>query len=166
MTARDLAAGIRPLVCLVWGVQVLAQNSSGGLRGVVEDASGARVASAAVVAEIAGSSRRVISDARGEFRIEGMAPGLWQVTVDADGFASATAELPVAVSAVRDLVVTLRPANVRQTMGVRAAGSSITEQPIDLTSNVHQAVATGQDLQELPLPARSFANIALSGAWH
>ena len=47
-----------------------------------------------------------------------------------------------------------------QTVKVSSLSSSITTQPIDLASNVHQAVVTTQDLQGMPLPARSFANIA------
>ena len=38
--------------------------------------------------------------------------------------------------------------------------SSITMQQLDTTSAVHQAVISAHDLKELPLPGRSFANIA------
>jgi len=64
------------------------------------------------------------------------------------------------VSTIRDLAVILQLEQVRQTIGIAAQGSSITTQPIDLSSNVHQSVVTSQDLEDLPLPASSFANIA------
>ncbi len=138
------------------------QNSSGSLRGVVQDSSRARIAAATVEAHLPGTAqtRRVSSDARGEFDIEDLMPGSWHVTVHADGFTTAGADVSITVSTVRDITVTMAPSQVRQTIGVRALASSITAQQIDLSSNVHQAIATSQDLEGLPLPARSFANIA------
>ncbi len=61
---------------------------------------------------------------------------------------------------MRDITVTLQPSTVHQTVDVRAQSSSIATQPIDLTSQVHQSIVSAQDLEGLPLPARSFANVA------
>jgi hypothetical protein len=80
--------------------------------------------------------------------------------VKTTGFAAAAADVTIAVSSIRDIVVTLRPEAVKQSVGVTAQTSSIAAQPIDLSSNVHQSVVTTEDLESLPLPARSFANIA------
>ncbi len=141
----------------LWG-----QNSSGSLRGIVQDSTKSRVVDATIEVRLFGASltRRVTSDSQGEFHLEDLAPGSWSVTVDAPGFATAAADVAVAVSSVRNIAVTLQPSQVRQAVGVAARNSSITAQPIDLSSNVHQAVATSQDLEGLPLPARSFANVA------
>src|SRR5271170_4424551 len=141
---------------------VQGQNSSGSIRGVVLDSTKARIAGAAIEITRPGSSqtRRMTADAQGEFRIEDLTPGEWHVSVDAHGFASAAADISVAVSTVRDIVVTLQPSQVSQSVKVTSQGSSIATQPIDLASNVHQAVVTTQDLEGMPLPARSFANIA------
>jgi hypothetical protein len=105
-------------------------------------------------------TRNVASDAQGEFLIEDLTPGSWQVTVEAHGFSTAIAQVSVAVSTIRYLTVTMQPLQVRQTIGVAARSSSIATQPIDLASNVHQSIVTTEDLQGMPLPARSFANIA------
>jgi hypothetical protein len=43
---------------------------------------------------------------------------------------------------------------------VQGSASSITTEPIDTASAVHQGVVTKRDLETLPLAARSFANIA------
>ena len=128
----------------------------------MQDASRARIVAATVEAHFIGTAqvRRVSSDSRGEFSLADLTPGSWHVTVDATGFATAGADVSITVSTIRDVVVTMIPAEVKQTTGVIAVGSSITAQPIDLSSNVHQAIATSQDLEGLPLPARSFANIA------
>jgi Carboxypeptidase regulatory-like domain len=150
------------LAVLFFATALNAQNSSGSLRGMVQDSTGARVVAAHIEVKMLASSlaRQVSSDHRGEFRVEDLTPGSYRVRVSARGFADATADVSVAVSAIRDITVTLSPPSVRQTVGVQARGSSITEQPIDLASSVHQGIVTSQDLEELPLPARSFANIA------
>src|SRR6202453_3148938 len=139
-----------------------AQNSNGALRGEVQDASAARVAGAQVVVESNGSSLtpQTTANERGEFRIEALLPGTYQVIVTAKGFAEASASVAVAVSLVRDINVTLKPEGSRETVNVPAGNSSITSQTIDTSSAVHGGVVGSQDLESLPLPARSFANIA------
>ena len=139
-----------------------AQNPNGALRGEVQDASAARVAGARVVVRSTGSSitREAMANDRGEFRIEGLLPGSYRVTVTAKGFADATADVDVEVSVVRDIAVTLKPESGRETLNVQGNASSITTQSIDTASAVHQGVVGARDLETLPLPARSFANIA------
>jgi len=141
---------------------VRAQNSNGALRGEIQDASAARVAGARVVVQSNGSSlsREATANDRGEFRIEGLQPGSYSVTVTAKGFAQATANVDVAVSVVRDIAVTLKLAGARQTVNVEGNSSSITTETIDTSSAVHGGVVGTHDLESLPLPARSFANIA------
>ena len=126
------------------------------------DSANARIAAASIKIELLGSvqSRTAKADSLGEFRIEDLTPGLWHVTVNARGFAMAVSDVTVSVSAVRDITVTMRPSVVEQSIGVQAQSSSIASQPIDVASNVHQGVVTSKDLEALPLPARSFANIA------
>jgi hypothetical protein len=139
-----------------------AQNPNGTLRGEVQDASAARVAGARIVAQSHGSSmtREATASEGGEFRIEGLLPGSYRVTVTAKGFAEATADVDIAVSLVRDITVTLKPENARETVNVQSSASSITTESIDTASAVHQGVVSSRDLETLPLAARSFANIA------
>ncbi len=139
-----------------------AQNSNGALRGEVQDATAARVAGAQIALQSKGSSttRTATANDRGEFRIEGLLPGSYQVTVSAKGFAEATADVDVAVSVVRDISVTLKLQNTRETVSVQGSASSITTEVLDTASAVRGGVVGSQDLETFPLPARSFANIA------
>jgi len=143
-------------------ITATAQNPTGTLRGDVQDPNGARVPAATIVVRAAGSSlkREIKSDDHGEFRLSELLPGKYHVTVDAPGFSQAQADVAVVVSSVRDITVTMNPATVKETVNVEARPSSITTQQIDLASAVHQATVSTQDLQNLPLAARSFANIA------
>ncbi len=139
-----------------------AQNPRGSLRGTVQDASGARIVAAKIVAQSEGSSlqREATSEDRGEFRLDDLLPGAYRITVSATGFAPAQANVSITVSSVREVTVTLKPTAASETVKVQGESSSITTQPIDLVSVVHQGIISGQDLQTLPLAARSFANIA------
>jgi hypothetical protein len=139
-----------------------AQNPRGSLRGTVQDATGARLPSATIVVKSLDSplQREATSEDRGEFRLDDLLPGAYVITVSASGFAPAEAHVSIAVSSVRDVTVTLKLAAPAETVSVEGQNSSITTQPIDLVSVVHQGIVTNQDLQTLSLAARSFANIA------
>ncbi|MDQ1390783.1 MAG: hypothetical protein QOF56_4237 [Acidobacteriaceae bacterium] len=149
------------LSLLVPGTTLYAQNSRGSLRGTVQDATGARVPSATVIVQLSGSNvrRESSSEDRGEFRLDDLLPGNYHITVNAKGFAVAEADVSVPVATVRDVTVTLK-LSVQETVKVQAETSSITSQPIDLASVVHQGVVSRQDIETLPLAARSFANMA------
>jgi len=162
---RRSSALIYALILLIFvsvSSLLVAQNPNGALRGEVQDASAARVAGARVVVQSNGSSmtRAATANDRGEFRIEGLLPGSYRVTVTAKGFTQAMANVDVAVSLVRDIAVTLKPESGRETINVQGNASSITTESIDTASAVHEGVVGSRDLESLPLPARSFANIA------
>ena len=159
--------GVCATVCAVWlwcaAGYASAQDFRGGLTGTVQDASGGRVRAAVITVQSveADSVRReTTSDSEGQFRVDDLLPGAYRLAVRAQGFEAATADVSVAVSSMKNVSVTLRPAPVEQTVSVQGQASSIATQPIDTTSAVHQAVVTAQDLETIPLAARSFANIA------
>ncbi len=152
------------LACIFLGllVPLYAQNSRGSLRGVVQDATGARIPSAKIVVQAAGSAlrREAQSEDRGEFRVDDLLPGSYHLIVSASGFAPAEADLSVAVTEVRDVTVTLKLLAAAETVNVQSGSSSITTEIIDTSSAVRGGVVGTQDLATFPLPARSFANIA------
>lgn len=150
------------VLCILLPLVGSAQNPLGALRGTVVDASGARVPSAVVSARNPGTSlvRQNQADARGEFLLEGLLPGSYELSVSAPGFAEARSTVIVAVSSVKQVSVTLQPKSVAEKVMVNAARQSITAEPLDTTSAVQQAIVYQQDLQNVPLAARSFANIA------
>jgi hypothetical protein len=139
-----------------------AQNPRGSLRGTVQDETGARIPSAKVVVQSPESSleRHATTEDRGEFRLDDLVPGNYRISVSAQGFATAQATVIIAVASVRDITVTMNPLSVEEAVKVQAEAPSITTEPIDLASAVHQGVVSSHDLETLPLAARSFANIA------
>src|SRR5213080_4966045 len=141
---------------------VRAQNPGGSLLVTVQDSTGARVAGASVslTQEKFAISRTGKADAQGEKRFESLQPGSYTVTVNVTGFAEKTAAVVVAVSSQPVLVVTLQPQSVRESVEVRDRGPSLASQPIETTSSTIKTVITSSDLDEVPLSARSFANIS------
>ena len=139
-----------------------AQQFRGSLAGRIVDVIGGRVPGAKIVVRAVGVSaeRESTSDNHGEFRLEDLEPGRYQVVVTATGFADATSDVDVMVATLRDITVTMKLRGVQQTVNVPGQLSSITTQPIELSSATHQAIVSEQDLDTIPLAARSFANIA------
>src|SRR5208337_4713613 len=149
-------------LCAVLAHAALSQTPRGTLRGTVLDASGGRVAGAKVLVNSVPLSvtRGTQTDDRGEFRLEDLQPSSYSLTATAPGFEEARSEVLVAISSVREVSVTLQPKTVAEKVVVNAAAQSITTEPLDTASAVHEAVIYRQDLETIPLAARSFANIA------
>jgi hypothetical protein len=130
--------------------------------GVVQESMGGRVPGAAIAVRAGGSAleRQTAADQFGDFRLDGLPPGGYQVIVNAPGFAEARAEVVVVVSSVQVITVTMRLATLAQSLEVKSQASSITTQAIDITGTAHQGAVSAEDLREIPLAHRSFANIA------
>src|SRR5258705_2860900 len=147
-------------LCAAFPAPLCAQNPRGGLRGTIEDSTGARIAGASISVSNAEKSltRAAQSDAQGEFRVEDLLPGAYQLTASAGGFAAARAKVIVAVSSVREITITLRRKSVSEKVVVDGDGS-VTIGKLKAGSATHQAVIYRRDLETIPLAARSFANI-------
>jgi hypothetical protein len=150
------------LAVFLLSIVAYSQSPAGALQGEIQDATGGRITAAVVIVRSLGTSveRQVVSDSRGNFRVPDLQPGNYRVIVNAKGFAEASSDVAVQVSNVRDILVTLRPTSVQQTVQVQAEASSITTQQLNTTDAVNGGVVSQKDLQDIPLAARSFANIA------
>ncbi|HEY2360744.1 MAG TPA: carboxypeptidase-like regulatory domain-containing protein [Candidatus Angelobacter sp.] len=93
---------LRFFVVMTFAGHLLAQNSTGNLRGQVSDPSGAVVPGAVVSASSPSSQpSSVQTDSVGNYVFTGLAPGDYTISVNAKGFAVSTAK--VRVSAGQDL---------------------------------------------------------------
>jgi hypothetical protein len=159
--ARFLCFSLLLAACVTFPAPSFAQNPLGSLRGTVQDSSGARIPGAGISATDSEKSliRAVQTDGRGEFQVEQIPPGSYLVTVSAGGFTTTSAKVVVAVSSIREITITLHPKSASEKIMVDG-GASITAAGLETQSAVHQAVIYRQDLEAIPLAARSFANIA------
>jgi hypothetical protein len=157
---RSFVAGF---CALLVPVALLAQNPRGSLLVAVEDATGGRIAGAGVsiTMEKSAVSRSGNTDTHGEARFDSLPPGTYMIAVRATGFVQKTTRVTVSVSSQATFAVILGPQTLKQSVQVRDRGPSLATQPIETTSSTIKTVITAEDLDEIPLSARSFANIAL-----
>jgi len=146
----------------VFCLSIQAQSPEGALVGVVVDATGARVAGASVTVSAKSFSliRTAKSNKVGEFTIESLPPGAYEVKVVASGFAAKAGTVTVAVTSTPTLTVKLQPASVQQNVSVQGSSESLAAEPIETSSSVVKTTIGIRDLEEIPLAHRSFANIA------
>src|SRR6266436_903918 len=116
--------GLYLLLFCAGALELSAQDFRGALRGIVQDASGGRVPAAKILIHGNESSlqHEIASDSRGEFRIDDLLPGTYSVKVQANGFAEAHSNVKVIVSSVREIIVTLKPQPVQQTITLELDG--------------------------------------------
>jgi len=159
--SRIIGSLVFYLLCGVFLPVCRAQNPLGSIRGTVVDASGARIVGAEISVRSAATAftRTIQSDARGEFLLEALPPGSYEISAGAKGFVQARSDVTVAISSAREVNIDLHPAGPKVEIVVGGTGS-ITSAALDTSTAVHQAIIYRQDLETIPLAARSFANIA------
>ncbi len=146
-------------VLLSSSLLLVAQNPRGTLVGTVMDATGARVPAANITLNQIGAAaiRHAAANSLGEFTIQSLAPGHYQVRASAPGFADATSEVEISVGAMPSISLTLSPQAVEESVNVKAKSSSLA---LETTSSQISTAISAQELESVPLAHRSFANIA------
>src|SRR5882757_10569828 len=98
------------LFIFVCGSLARAQSPEGALVGTVSDATGARIVAARVTvsAKTYSLSRTVKTGKLGEFTVESLPPGEYEVKVDAAGFASQIGQVRVAVTSTPSMNIRLQ----------------------------------------------------------
>jgi len=148
------------LPLLVLSVAVRAQDAStGALRGVVTDATGARVAGAEVrlIHAQTGEERSLIASKEGLFVFQLLPPGEYGLQVTSPGMATLRRTgLRVEVGGEIDLAFPLEVAGVRETVTVSGEAPSVETQPAGVST-----VLDERAILELPLNGRRFTDLAL-----
>jgi outer membrane receptor protein involved in Fe transport len=158
-TQRGVAIAL--LLTLVLGLVLpaVASAQAGGatLIGRVEDKDGGPLPGATVtVADPeTGFTRTTVSGADGNFRIPSIPVGTYNVQAELSGFATVTVEdVRMNVSTEREITISLSTSTVEEAITVTA------EAPLVETTPAIGAVVTEEQLQNLPLNGRQFANLA------
>jgi hypothetical protein len=152
--AAALAAAVFALA-----VPAAAQDTTGGIEGVVTDASGAIVAGARVTALNAdtGLARDTVTAADGFYRLLLLPVGVYKVTIEADRFAPLVREaIQVNVTQTVRLNAELALSSVQEAVTVSGAG-----QLVETSSNALGRVVTGREIVDLPLNGRTFTQLGL-----
>ena len=142
-------------LCVVVVSPILAQTTTGGIEGLITDASGAGVAGVAVTAmsEATGTTRTAQTTTSGEFTFTDLQIGVWKVTIVADGFRTVVSNATVATGAVTRVDVALQVGQKNETVMVEG------EAPlIDLTPN-ETSFVDNLRIENMPLNGRDFNSL-------
>src|SRR5262249_54625633 len=105
---------------------VVAAQSTGTIRGVITDSSGAVLPGVTVTISGAGTAeRRAVTNEKGEFVFVGVAPGQYQVTAALAGFSTVNVVANVAVDRISNLAITLHVGSLAETITVTGEARSV-----------------------------------------
>lgn len=164
---RRTRSAVRPLtlvvlLALALGLALLpaaqAQTSGANLVGKVTDKNGAPLpgATVTVTQKETGFTRSTVSESDGTYRLPSVPVGTYTVTVELNGFATVTVEeVRLNVASQREINIDMSPATVEETITVTA------EAPLVQTEAAIGTVVSDQQLENLPLNGRQFANLAI-----
>jgi len=141
-----LAVGI---LCLAIVGTAAAQSDRGSIAGSVADSTGAGVAGAAITIKGAdtGSVYKTVSGGTGSYRINDVAIGRYDVTVEAKGFKTSLHQgVVIEISTVAALNVTLEPGSVTEEVTILADAPTIQTESSDIGT-----VVSDKQIHELPL---------------
>jgi carboxypeptidase family protein len=151
---NEMAASCRSLPVHLVTVLLLtsfswAQAAAGTLRGQVTDPSGAVIGNAKVMANAAGTGRRVANtDAAGNFEIADLPAGRYSVTVAARGFTTLVRDVQVTAGQTEQFNVSLEIEVEKEKIEVQGEeGSQVQVNP---ANNASAIVISGKDLEALP----------------
>ena len=136
---------------LITGVSAHAQFS-GSVQGTVQDPSGEAVAGAPVTLVNVENSvtRSTTADSSGVFRFASLAPGNYQISVTATGFAAVKTTFSLSANEVRNVPLALTVGSVSTQVEVS------TQQPLlDTSDSRNQLTLDTAALEQLPLAARN-----------
>lgn len=103
-----------------------------------------------------GFTRTVVTDSEGNFRLPSLPAGSYVVVIELSGFAAVTVEeVRLNVATERQIDVTLSPSTLQEAITVTA------EAPLVQTTPAIGTVVSEQQLENLPLNGRQFANLAI-----
>jgi len=145
------------ILAILLPATLFAQATGSSLSGRVTDASGAAVPGVTVTVSNAqtGLTRTTVTESDGSYRFPSLPIGTYKVTAELSGFATVTTEnVQLSVATPRDLDVTLKQAAVSEAITVTA------EAPLVSTTPAVERIVSQEELENLPLNGRQFANLA------
>ena len=147
------------LSVLLLSTSAFAQGtSSSALSGAVLDKNGAVIKGASVTMtnKATGQSRSATSNDSGEYKIDFLAAGQYDVKVSASGFGDVTTEdLQLLVGKTTSLDFTMNPGVQTASVTVTSEAELVNREKTDISLNI-----TPRDVQDLPLNGRDLGNLA------
>src|SRR5690348_1251005 len=146
VSSRQITVSIGLLVAVSLGL--MAQSTSGGVKGTLSDNSGAVIPGASIKITGNGAERSVPTQADGTYSANGLAPGTYTVHAEYPGFSTVDRQVSVSAGSIADVPLQLTVLAAKQEVTVEAeAGPTVSVEP---DNNAGALVLKGEDLQALP----------------
>ncbi len=140
---RTFVRFLLALACLLFlSITIQAQTGSGGITGKVTDSGGGILQGAQISVEPGGI--KVVSDAQGEYLVNGLAPGTYTVTIEYVGFTTSSKSIAVAAGQIANVDAQLAVAS--QNLEVLVSG----ERPSAEAEAVNRQKSADNLVQVLP----------------
>ena len=139
--------------CVLVVIGAAAQSDRGAIAGTVLDTTGAAIPGASVTLRgvDTGSIYKTVSSSTGGYRINDLAIGRYDVTVEYSGFKTSVQKaVPIQINTVASLNVTLQPGDVKEEVSVLADAPTIQTDSSDVGT-----VVDDKQLHDLPLSLNS-----------
>jgi hypothetical protein len=150
------------LLGLVWTflpLELRSQATQGTLLGTVTDASGAAIPGAKALVRNEGTNfvREITTDESGDYRVAGLEPGFYEITVSHQGFKTfKQTRVDVVANQIKRVNANLEVGDIATTVEVEGGTTQIETETVTLSN-----VKTSRDFTQLPLSiyGRGWANI-------
>jgi hypothetical protein len=139
--------------------RIYAQLGTSGISVSVSDPSGAAVVNASVIVKnkATGQTRETTSGQDGIYKLQNLAPAVYEVTVTVQGFASAHVDnVSVGVGEIPTINISLRVAGTAEILEITASDAM----GVDTTTSQVSSSISDRTLANLPLNGRNFLELA------
>src|SRR5215467_2271740 len=153
--------------CLLLGLmalslvpQISAQPSKGTIAGTVTDPAGGAISGATVTVQSTqlGENRSVVTGTYGEYRVSAILPGIYQVKVSANGFATTVLDnVEVGASVEKSLDVRMEVSSASQTITVEGSGATLQTESAELSGSISKT-----EIQQLPINSLNPISLVLT----
>ena len=137
--------------CLLLGLMALslvpkisaAQTSKGTIAGTVTDPAGGAISAATVTVQSTqlGENRTVVTGTYGEYRVSAILPGIYQVKVTANGFATIVMDnVEVGASVEKSLDVRMEVSSASTTVTVEGSGATLQTESAELSGSISKTI--------------------------
>lgn len=156
------ASAVLVLVCVLAGSAMAQQAAKATLTGIVTDPVGAVIAGADITAtQIAtGIRRETVSNDEGLYVLTDLAPGDYEVRVDAKGFSARVTKTPLTLQVGQAVTLNVSlEATLNEAISVLVITGE--QKLIDNRDSLVQGVVNSREVETLPLNGRNFLELAL-----
>src|SRR5262245_5213712 len=136
----------------------LGQNATGSITGTVTDPNNEAIANATITVtnNATGAVRKLATKGEGNYTVENLVPGEYEVKVESQGFVTQVRVMLVQIGASATANFSMTVGATNQTMEI-SGGASV----INTTDTVIGGVVNRERIESLPLNGRSFLSMAL-----